>query len=156
MPAFDMEFETKKQQKQLANRMYIFCPKYAEKGIEIILQELPKSLEKFAGSLPDYCILSSKITAADWKHKVNGEHFVIEQNIGAKHVERIKTPRNGDFTATTIIVSDETFENIFEQIKEDKKHSYNNYTILNLKNVAEDISNSSVSPEDRNNINKKR
>ena len=122
---------------KLADRLYLFCPELPDKGLEIILQELPSPLEKLSGTLPENAILSSGVSSVEWDEEINGKRTPGSTRIGSRASLEVKV-RKGVYRATTIIVSKETLLDFVKQIKQDKKHSYNNYTIFDMTKVRDD------------------
>ena len=118
-------------QYELANRLYVFCPE-SEKGLEFIIQEIPLSVSKFAGSLPENEFLSSGVKPVKWDEKVNGDISQRSQ-IGSKNTQPI-TLVDGSYVADTVIVDKETFSSLLMQIKNPKNHSYNNYLHFTFNN----------------------
>lgn len=123
---------------QLADRLYIFCPDYPN-GIEFCLQEISENIAKLIGGLKPNCFLSSREKEVDWNEEINGERSNISK-VGSTKSQLINV--NGDsYTATTIVVDRNTFENLVRQIQNPTIEKHTKYKMFDVSRQDKNLNN---------------
>ena len=144
--------------RQLADQVFVFCPNM-EIGIMFYDQSPAGPIAKLVGSLPKGKYWSSGEDAATWKEELNGKrnNQLVVDNETSLLVERkiIKVNGGASFKVSTIMVSEDNFNDLISQIDNPtyaSQQNYESYKVLNINSKIIDITNNKENEDYEENI----